>query len=397
VPDLTDKDRLRIADVAKTPEERASLEKVCNLFTGMIEERNSAFSASLDGNVDKAVQEAFRKHAESKLPEANPKRMAVDAYSEVLRGLRSGARDPGFYGGIAEKFSSVFSGTREEVEAHVRATMTTASSGFSTTGVMPAPTANEVLGYAEEVIPLASIVRTWPSNTMTGYVPVETDAKPICYITSQASAPTDATYVPGVFSYSLLKFAVGVPFSNQLYDYNVPAFQVAINRAAAYGLRIKQWQQFGVGTNSTQWMGLESAGLTQVTALTSEKSDLIGALWIGVPQMHRPRAIWVCNETTLLDIWQLKDGDGRRLVPFDTEKMTLFGKQIYTNAALTDHLLFCGDMYYYVWSSGRFMSASIGFGNGFTMTSQDSMYIYIGHDCDGGVAMTNAIRYANLT
>jgi len=144
-------------------------------------------------------------------------------------------------------------------------------------------------------------------------------------------------------------------------------------------------------------MGLESAGLTAVANPGGTPADGITALFLALPQMHRANGVWTCNETTLGYIWMMKDGSGKREIPFDVEKMSLYGRPICTNSAYTDGYLFFTDPSRYIRSSADYKAATIGFGNGYTMTSQDSTYLYIGEMLDGGVSDTNAGRYAIVT
>ena len=122
-------------------------------------------------------------------------------------------------------------------------------------------------------------------------------------------------------------------------------------------------------------------------------ADGITALFLALPQMHSAVGVFVCNRTTLGYIWMMKDASGKREIPFDVEKMTLYGRPIYTNEAQADGELYFVDPTRYVRSSADYKAATIGFGNGYTMTAQDSTYLYIGEMLDGGFSDTNAGRY----
>lgn len=394
---LSEKMSLRIGDVAKTAEERRGLEAALNLVDEFLTERLAGLSEERIGaTVDTVVQAALRKHAESKLPPADPRARSVEAFQFALEGAM---RREDRISELLSRFGDCYPGlTGDRARVLARSTLTTGSTGMSY--VLPTPVADEIQVYAREATPILGVVRRYPvpdGGGIAGSIPCGTSTRPTTYIVAQGSGPTDSVIQPGTFAYSLLKFATGIPVSSQLWAYSVPAFQAWVIAEAAYSHAIKQHSQLAVGTNSSQWQGLETASITQVTTGSALEADLIGATFLAVPGMHRPRGVWTCSETTLGYIWALKDGDGRRLLPFDTVKMELFGRPIYTNSAHTDGVLYFGDPTRYVVAHGRFMVFTIAPGNGYTTTNADIVYFYLGEDLDGGVSDTNAWRYCVLT
>lgn len=405
--------KLRIGDVTSDPAEARRLEATVTVLDEFATERFEAFRGEVKTDLatkEAAIQAALKAEREAHLPPADPKRRILDCSGDFLRHMRNGTIPQDAMKELLEKYPEHFTasdrsitldGFRKEMTEKawfhdVRTTMTSASSGMSY--VLPTPMANEVQGYATEAMPIMALLRQLPvASGISGSVPVATSDGSTCYIVSEASAPTDSTIVPGTFAYTLLKFAVGVPLSNTLWNLSVPAFSSWVVRDAGYAFGIKQHSQFAVGTNSTQWMGLLYASLTAVANPGGTPADGITALFLALPQMHRAVGVWCCNETTLGYIWMMKDGSGKREIPFDVEKMSLYGRPIMTNSAFTDGELYFIDPTRYVRSSADYKAATIGFGNGYTMTSQDSTYLYIGEMLDGGFSDTNAGRYAVVT
>ncbi|MBM3314265.1 phage major capsid protein [candidate division WOR-3 bacterium] len=389
---------MRIGDIpGLTAEDRTRLEAVANVVEGVAKDAVAAGLVGIPDIVNRAVEAALQKEREARLPAADPRAQAIACTREILAGIRGNVPASARMPEILGKFRGLFPADMAD-EDILRATLTTASTGMSY--VLPTPVADEIQVYAREPFPILALLRQWPvapGQGISGSIPVGSSTRCTTYITSQATAPTDSAPQPGTFAYTLLRFATGVPMSNQLYDLSVPAFAAWINAEVGYAHGLKQHQQFAVGTNSTQWMGLESASLSQVTTTSSLEADLIALLYLTVPAMHRVRGVFCCNDTTLAAIWNLKDGDGRRIVTFAEEKLQMFGRLILTNAAFTDGNLFFGDPTRYIRSHGRLMTAAVGFGQGYTMTAQDSTYIYMGEDLDGGVSDTNGWRYCVLT
>jgi HK97 family phage major capsid protein len=408
----------RIGDVTTDKAEAERISKTVAVLESVVQERFDEFAGKLPEHIGptvkttvaEAVQAALKAEREAKLPEADPKRRILDCTGDFLRHLKNGTIPRDGMRELLEKYPEHFMASdrpinldllQEECRKNpwwgdVRSTMASSSSGMSY--VLPTPMSNEVQGYATEAMPVMAVLRQLPViSGISGSVPVGTSDGSTTYITSEASAPTDSTIVPGTFAYTLMKFACGVPVTNTLWNLSVPAFQSWVIRDAGYSFGIKQHAQFAVGTNSTQWMGLEYASLSAVANPGGTPADGITALFLALPQMHRAVGVFCCNETTLGYIWMMKDGSGKREIPFDVEKMTLYGRPIYTNSAFTDGYLFFIDPTRYIRSSSDYKAATIGFGNGFTMTSQDSTYLYIGEMLDGGVSDTNAGRYAIVT
>jgi len=409
--------KLRIGDVTQDAAEAKRIQDTVTVLDTVVTERLDEIKSGLPGviepTVESAVQRALAAERQAHLPPADPKRVEMDCKTDFLRFMREGRSPQDGMKELLEKYPQHFTvndgrqitldGLRHvQNEQHwwtepgFRATMTTSSSSMSY--VLPTPFANEVQLYAQEAMPVMAVLRELPvSSGITGYVPVATSDGCTAYITAQGSAPTDSTIVPGQFSYTLMKFAVGVPLSNTLWNLSVPAFQSFVVQDAAYAFGIKQHSQLATGTDSTQWCGLETIGATEVTTGSSLASDLITTLFLTLPQMHRARGVWTCNETTLASIWTMKDASGRREIPFDVEKMTLYGRPIYTNSAHSDTYLFFFDPSRYIRSSSDYKSATIGFGNGYTATSTDITYLYIGEMLDGGYSDSNAYRYSVIS
>jgi len=408
-----DKLKLRIGDVTTDPAEAKRLEATVLVLDEFATERFEAFRGEVKTDLatkEAAIQAALKAEREAHLPPADPKRIIADCKADFLRLMRDGIIPQDGMKVLLEKYPEHFAasgrpitlgGFRREMTDKqwfhdVRSTMASSLSGMSY--VLPTPMANEVQPYAEEAMPILARLRQLPVvSGISGSVPVATSDGCTTYIVTEASAPTDSTIVPSTFAYTLMKFACGVPITNTLWDLSVPAFQSWVIRDAGYSFGIKQHSQFAVGTNSTQWMGLSYASLTAVANPGGTPADGITALFLALPQMHRAVGVFVCNETTLGYIWMMKDGSGKREIPFDVEKMTLYGKPIFTDSSSADGELYFIDPTRYIRSSADYKAATIGFGNGYTMTSQDSTYLYIGEMLDGGFSDTNAGRYAVVT
>lgn len=384
---------VRIGDVTQNVTDAERIERAVNAVVKEVETRNAELRSGILTDVDAKVKSLLDAERTAKLPQGDPKRRAIDCECEVYKAMHDG--NPGVMADIVKRYPEFYPGMTE-TELKVRATMTTASTGMSY--VLPVPTADEIQVYARELYPMLAACReniVGIGNGIAGSIPVGSSTRAAAHITSQGSAPTDTATEPGTFTYSLLKVAVGQPYSSQLFAYSVPGFAKWANEEGAYALLYKMGTQLATGSNSTQWMGLESAGITAVETGATDAENVVYT-FLAVPEMHRVRGVWTCNDTTLAYIHMLKDTTGRWLVPFDEVKNTLYGKPIYPNSGLTSGLLFFGDPSRYIISKGRYMTAQIGPGNGYTATSTDITYLYLGLDCDGGVSDTNAFRYCTL-
>jgi len=378
---------IRLGDIpGLTKEEKENLEKAARVIADYATERvKSELPKPLTSeDVERIVQKAFSDTLQAKLPGAGNEKARLHEWAgKYFAAAMNGAR-PTELSELNKQFSDI----------KFKAVVTTGSTGMS--NVLPVGVVDEVDAYARNIAWELQTLRVIPVNTLTGYFPVGTDTRCTTYIVSQGAAPTDSAPTMAGHSWSLLRFAAVLPLSRQLISYSVPAFLQYMIEELAYSKAVKVASQFAVGTDSSQWQGLETASISQVTNESSSLLiDLLDSLFCAVPVFHRGRAIWVMNSTTYAAIRQAKDGDGRRVFGVNEQVDTLFGRPIRVNEYLTDGRVYFGDpTRYHIYEGGGVEITRVD--TGYTPLTTDSVYFAFSWDADGGVSDVNAWRYCQI-
>ena len=372
---------LRFGDIpGLTEEEKKGFEIAAKIIAEQVE-KNIVKSLASKDDVEALIQQAMKDRLQASLPGGDEKALLHDWCSKFFGALVNGS-----------PYSELSSVNKHFSERGLK--ITTGSTGM--TNVLPVSVVDEVEAYARRDTWELDVLRVVPVDTMTGIFPVGTSTRCTTYIVNQGAQPTQSTPTMGGHGWSLLRFAAELPISRQLLQYSVPAFLRYMIEELAYSKAVAVSAQFAVGTDSSQWQGLETASISEVTDESALQIDKVVNTHLTLPAMFRRRAIWVCNSGTLKILSTLRDGNNQLVFPVQSQLDNLRGLKLYVNDSLSDGRLYIGDPTRYHIYTGNTMEVS-RIDTGYTPTSTDSVYLIFNWDSDGGVSDVNAWRYCILT
>ena len=220
---------------------------------------------------------------------------------------------------------------------------------------------------------LAHVIRT---NSGTHTIPIAADNGKASWVEEgNAIAESDLTF--GVTTLSAYKLACAIRVSNELLHDS--AFDIAGHIANRFGVRFGNAEEDafingkGVSADSTQTPSEPTGILTTLvtpSVLTKNAAtisfDDVYKLFYALKAPYRQKAKFLCNETALLQLMLLKDGNGQYIWKPGIEvgkPDTILGHQVYTStympaiegAPATDagkKVLLFGDFSYY-WIADR--------------------------------------------
>ena len=395
-----------------TPEQKKGVELAANFLTdkarATVTEEIGKLTILSQKDVDATIQKAINEITLANSPLVNELRAASEAKfkGEYLNALVAKFRG---HPEVLEKLWSEYPeqwpdnspahpAGRMSGQAIERAVLVSGATTFS--DVTPQTMFNEILSYQKIGIWHRQNCRVFPNAGRSGVFPLGTATRPIAYRNTEGVAPTDSAPTMSADTYTCIPLSVGLPISNELLNqWSIAALRPWLVDELAYSVGIKEFAEFIVGTNSTQWNGVETAitGATYDTG--SGDSDYLTCrkLYRGLPMFYRDLAVFFATSNTFATLESLKDPAGHFILDVTQPINKLFGKpilEIGAAAGATDGRLNFGALSkFHIYENGSVMTVdNVGFIN----TSTNSTYFHFSTNNDGGPADLQAFRYCSL-
>ena len=283
-------------------------------------------------------------------------------------------------------------------QAIERAVLVSGATTYS--NVTPQTMFNEILTYQKIGVWHRQYCRVFPNAGRSGIFPLGTATRGIAYRNTEGVAPTDSAPTMGADTYTCIPLSYGLPISNELLNqWSIAALRPWITDEMGYAVLLKEFTEFIVGTNSTQWNGIETAitGATYDTGSGDSDYRTCRKLYRGLPMFYRDLAVFFATSETFATLESLKDPAGHFILDVTQPVEKLFGKpilEIGSAAGATDNRLNFGALSkYHIYENGSVMTVD---NVGFTNTSTNSTYFHFSTNNDAGPADLQAFRYCSL-
>jgi|SRR6185436_18921200 len=266
-----------------------------------------------------------------------------DFSKEDVKALTKEEKIVGFFMGLVQNDKAVVKALAEGVSA---------DGGY----LVPTEFRAELIADLEDPTTMRSLVRVVPMLRLSMNIPTLT-AKPKVYWTAENTQKTTTSAEFNQKTLTAYKVAAILYASEELVedasDWNIVQLIIGLFSEA---LRQEEDKVLTIGTGSGQPTGIANCSLTSVTCSGNLDFDNIIRLVYSLPQKYRRNAVFLMNNTNIMELRKVKDNNGRYIWQEPISQAgpaTILGHPVYENNWVSDAEIYFGDLKQAYWMGDR--------------------------------------------